>query len=57
VASYDIACAEYCGLNHSYMYTKVVAKDSSDFEQWYKETSLKQSKPYLPMLAEEKVKE
>jgi cytochrome c oxidase subunit 2 len=56
-ASYDIACAEYCGLNHSYMYTKVVAKDSSDFEQWYKETSLKQSKPYLPILAEEKVKE
>jgi cytochrome c oxidase subunit 2 len=56
-ASYDIACAEYCGLNHSYMYTKVVAKDSSDFELWYKEASLKQSKPYLPMLTEEKVKE
>ena len=49
-ASYDIACAEYCGLNHSYMYTKVVAKDSLDFEKWYREISIKQSKSYTPML-------
>lgn len=33
---YDIACAEYCGLNHSMMYTKVVAIDSSDFAEWVK---------------------
>src|SRR5512140_913127 len=31
--SYDIACAEYCGLRHSYMYTKVVSLDSAAFEQ------------------------
>lgn len=49
-ASYDIACAEYCGLRHSYMYTKVVAKDSASFEQWYMHESGKQSKPYSPML-------
>ena len=49
-ASYDIACAEYCGLRHSYMYTKVVARDSVSFEQWYQDASAKQSKPYQPML-------
>ncbi len=33
--SYDIACAEYCGLNHSMMYTKLVVMDSTDFNEWY----------------------
>jgi len=50
VASYDIACAEYCGLRHSYMYTKVVASDSADFERWYEEMSQKQSKPYRALV-------
>jgi cytochrome c oxidase subunit 2 len=50
VASYDIACAEYCGLRHSYMYTKVVAKDSIQFETWYREVSRTQGKTYVPML-------
>ena len=31
---YDIACAEYCGLNHSYMYTKVVVLDQVEFNNW-----------------------
>jgi cytochrome c oxidase subunit II len=48
-ASYDIACAEYCGLDHSYMYTKVVSLDSSGFENWYKQISMKQSKLYQPV--------
>ena len=50
-ASYDIACAEYCGLRHSYMYTKLVAKDSAQFEGWYREVSARQRKPYTPMLS------
>jgi cytochrome c oxidase subunit II len=50
VASYDVACAEYCGLRHSYMYTKVVSQDSADFEAWYKATSAKQSKIYQSIL-------
>jgi len=33
--SYDVACAEYCGLNHAKMYTKVIVKDSSEFAAWY----------------------
>jgi cytochrome c oxidase subunit II len=52
VASYDIACAEYCGLRHAYMYTKVVAKDSTDFEGWYRDVSAKQGKTYAPMLGQ-----
>jgi cytochrome c oxidase subunit 2 len=48
--SYDIACAEFCGLQHSYMYTKVVAKDSVQFEEWYRALSVQQAKPYTPML-------
>ncbi|MDP2886228.1 MAG: cytochrome c oxidase subunit II [Ignavibacteria bacterium] len=46
VAEYDIACAEYCGLRHSYMYNKVVSMDSVRFEGWYKKASIDQSKPY-----------
>jgi len=47
--SYDVACAEYCGLRHSYMYTKIIAHDSSAFEAWYREASALQSKPYAPL--------
>jgi cytochrome c oxidase subunit 2 len=50
VASYDIACAEYCGLRHAYMYTEVVSLDSSSFEEWYENTSIDQSKPYTSLV-------
>jgi cytochrome c oxidase subunit 2 len=50
VKSYDITCAEYCGLRHSNMYTKLVAVDSTAFEDWYRAVSLKQGKAYRPML-------
>ncbi len=33
---YDIACAEYCGLNHSLMYTKMYVVPYDDYEKWYK---------------------
>ena len=32
--SFDIACAEYCGLNHSYMYTKLYVLAQDEFEKW-----------------------
>ena len=35
LGDYAIACAEYCGLNHSMMYTKVVVMPENEFEQWY----------------------
>lgn len=33
--SYDIACAEYCGLKHSGMYSKLVVMEKDEFEKWY----------------------
>ncbi len=34
IGSYDIACAEYCGLNHSLMYTKMIVVPQTDFTAW-----------------------
>ena len=31
---YDIACSEYCGLNHSYMYSKIIVMENEDFKNW-----------------------
>lgn len=35
--SFYVACAEYCGLNHSYMYTKLHVLEPEEFEAWLKE--------------------
>ncbi len=32
--SYDIACAEYCGLYHSAMYTKLVVMEQKEYNEW-----------------------
>ncbi|MDP4116817.1 MAG: cytochrome c oxidase subunit II [Bacteroidota bacterium] len=32
LGSYDVACSEYCGLRHSYMYTKVVVMPPAEWE-------------------------
>ena len=32
--AYDIACAEYCGLQHSYMYSKIFVLSENDFKKW-----------------------
>jgi cytochrome c oxidase subunit 2 len=34
LGSYPIFCAEYCGMNHSYMYTEVVALSEMNFTAW-----------------------
>ncbi|MGQ9643240.1 MAG: cytochrome c oxidase subunit II [Ignavibacterium sp.] len=34
IGDYDIACAEYCGLNHSYMYNKVHVMKENEFNTW-----------------------
>lgn len=34
LGSFDIACAEYCGLNHAYMYTKIVVLPKEHFYSW-----------------------
>jgi cytochrome c oxidase subunit 2 len=35
VGTYDVLCAEYCGLQHSYMLTKVIVLPEEEFDQWY----------------------
>jgi len=36
---YDLFCAEYCGLQHSYMYSNVKVMEPEDFESWMKDTT------------------
>jgi cytochrome c oxidase subunit 2 len=36
VGSYVIYCAEYCGMNHSSMLSKVIVMTQSDFDSWKK---------------------
>jgi cytochrome c oxidase subunit 2 len=31
---YNIACAEYCGLSHSYMYSKIIVMPNEEFKNW-----------------------
>jgi cytochrome c oxidase subunit 2 len=51
VGDFDVACAEYCGLNHSMMYTKVVVMPNDEFDAWYK------SKDEVKNLAESEAKD
>ena len=43
LGKYDIACAEYCGLNHSYMYNKVNVISEKDFNTWLSKNSINDS--------------
>jgi cytochrome c oxidase subunit 2 len=35
LGEYDILCAEYCGLRHSYMLSKVKVLTEDEYEKWY----------------------
>ena len=37
--TYELFCAEYCGLRHSYMYTAVKVMDENAFNQWMVDTT------------------
>ncbi|MBN2366731.1 MAG: cytochrome c oxidase subunit II [Calditrichaeota bacterium] len=37
IGEYDVLCAEYCGLQHAYMLTKVKAMPQEKFEEWYEQ--------------------
>jgi cytochrome c oxidase subunit 2 len=39
VGIYEIFCAEYCGLQHSYMYSSVKVMEDSDFKSWLTDTT------------------
>jgi len=34
VGEYDIECAEYCGTDHSYMYSRLVVLPKAEYEAW-----------------------
>ena len=42
---YDILCAEYCGLRHSYMEAKARVVPEAEFEKWLKELPSKAEEP------------
>ena len=35
IGEYNIACAEYCGLNHSYMSSIIYVLSQEDFDNWF----------------------
>ncbi len=35
VGEYEVECAEYCGTNHSYMYSKIVVMERADYDKWF----------------------
>jgi cytochrome c oxidase subunit II len=37
--TYNVFCAEYCGLQHSLMYSEVVVMEQEDFWEWYQDTT------------------
>lgn len=37
--TYSLFCTEYCGLQHSYMYTEVVVMEPDAFWEWYADTT------------------
>lgn len=36
IKKYDVFCAEYCGDDHAYMYTRIVSMPPAEFDAWYK---------------------
>uniref|UniRef100_UPI003217990E cytochrome c oxidase subunit II n=1 Tax=uncultured Draconibacterium sp. TaxID=1573823 RepID=UPI003217990E len=39
VGTYELFCAEYCGLQHSYMYSYVKVMEEADFQSWITDTT------------------
>lgn len=56
VGTYDVLCAEYCGVQHSYMMSKVIVLLEEEFMQWYEEGGVREAKlpPSGKRLFEEK---
>ena len=44
VGKYIITCAEYCGLKHSMMYSKLIVMPQKDFTAWYNSKTEEPSK-------------
>ena len=56
LGSYDVMCAEYCGLNHSGMLSKVIVMPEKEFREWYdieKIIAKKERKPEKKVVGED----
>lgn len=42
VGKHDIACAEYCGRDHSQMYTAIIVLSKEDYNEWLINTTVKE---------------
>ena len=42
VGKHDIACAEYCGRDHSQMYTAIIVLSQEDYNEWLINTTVKE---------------
>ena len=38
VGEYDVECAEYCGTDHSYMYSRIVVLPKDEYNAWFNST-------------------
>jgi cytochrome c oxidase subunit 2 len=46
LGTYDIMCAEYCGMGHSRMMSKVIVMPEKDFQEWH---NAPQGEAWVPM--------
>jgi cytochrome c oxidase subunit 2 len=45
IGTFDILCAEYCGMRHSYMESKVNVLSQDEFDKWYAKAPVKKADP------------
>jgi len=45
LGDFQIFCSYYCGLNHSFMGSKVVVQNKTDFDKWYANYTPKKAEP------------
>jgi cytochrome c oxidase subunit II len=45
LGDFEIFCSYYCGMNHSYMGSKVIVETQADFDKWYANYTPKKKEP------------
>lgn len=50
VGTYDVLCAQYCGLRHSDMLSKVIVLSEKDFDKWYERKQIEKVSAKGPSL-------
>jgi len=46
--TYDVLCAEYCGLRHSYMLSKLYVLPEEEFDEWYEDKLSEKARERIP---------